>query len=341
MMPARPSARRYPGATRPGHPRLMARPAGSARHLGHPLPAAGPGRPRWRLPAIVTVVALLGVITIWTLPALSAFPSAAEPSSSPPAQSRSVATDEPSNGRRTLPTAAAATASPEPEPPSPAATDGPVGTGPASSPSGRPTSSGPSTSPATGPRAAPRSAAEFDQQRQVIEIGFPLRAATRYRYRDNWRDLRAGEAQPYNHAHSRRDGKLRRAHDGIDIYAAHGEPVLSPFDGIIIDPGTRWRPWIPERYGVVAAVRSEEPTSEGYLAVLSHLDRLWVEPGQRVRRGEVLGSLGTTGNAEGGRAHLHFELRAPFELTWREVGEDRPVDAFNPYPSLVAADPKR
>jgi murein DD-endopeptidase MepM/ murein hydrolase activator NlpD len=57
----------------------------------------------------------------------------------------------------------------------------------------------------------------------------------------------------------------------------------------------------------------------------------------------VVGTVGRTGNAESQsvRTHLHFELRAPFLLDWSALGEDRAVDAFNPYPSLVGADPKR
>ena len=60
-------------------------------------------------------------------------------------------------------------------------------------------------------------------------------------------------------------------------------------------------------------------------------------------RGQVVGTVGRTGNAEDESvdAHLHFELRAPFLLDWSPLGEDRTIDAFNPYPSLVAADPKR
>jgi peptidoglycan LD-endopeptidase LytH len=175
----------------------------------------------------------------------------------------------------------------------------------------------------------------------VIVIGFPMRADTRYRYRDNWGDPRSGGAEHYNHAHSREAGGLRRAHDGIDIYARRGEPVLAPFDGLVVEPASRWQPWIAERYGLTAVIVSEEELSADYIALLSHLDRLWVEPGQRVRRGEVIGTVGSTGNAEGGPPHVHFELRAPFLLTWTELGEERQIDAFNPYPSLVAADPNR
>jgi murein DD-endopeptidase MepM/ murein hydrolase activator NlpD len=60
-----------------------------------------------------------------------------------------------------------------------------------------------------------------------------------------------------------------------------------------------------------------------------------------VQRGEVLGRTGRTGNAEATRPHLHFELRAPFRLTVKVGTVLRRVDAFDPYPSLMAADPQR
>jgi murein DD-endopeptidase MepM/ murein hydrolase activator NlpD len=174
----------------------------------------------------------------------------------------------------------------------------------------------------------------------VIAIGFPFKRQAQYEYRDNFGDPREGEAEAYNHARIREGDRVLRAHDGIDFYAPTGTPVVAPFDGVVIDPSQRWQPWIPERYGNTTTIVSHEPTSDGYAAVMSHLDALYVEPGQLVHRGEVVGTVGDTGNAEGGRPHLHFELRAPFLLSWEQVGENRLIDAFNPYPSLRSADPK-
>ena len=188
---------------------------------------------------------------------------------------------------------------------------------------------------------APRSAGGFNLRRQVIEIGFPLRRQTRYHYRDNYHDGRDGPPTDYNHARFDRDGELIRLHDGIDIYAHEGEPVVAPFTGVVIDPAERWAPWEPERYGRTVAILSREPASSGYVAILVHLDQHWVEIGQQIARGQVVGVLGATGNAEGGDPHLHFELRAPFLIDWSPVGEERLVDAFNPFPSLRRADPRR
>lgn len=168
---------------------------------------------------------------------------------------------------------------------------------------------------------------------------FPLRPETNYHYRDNFRAVRTGPPDAHDHARLRSDGTLVRLHDGIDIYARAGAPVVAPFSGVVIDPAERWAPWEQTRYGRTVVVISDEPASLGYAALMVHLERVWVDVGQHVSRGQVLGVLGETGNADGIEPQLHFELRAPFLLGWTEVGEERLVDAFNPYPSLIRADP--
>lgn len=215
---------------------------------------------------------------------------------------------------------------------------------PTGGPSPTPSAASPSPAPASAtPIAgrAPLSAAEFDLEQQVILIGFPLRPETRYHYRDKFRNRRDGPPSDYNHARRDKDGELMRLHDGIDIYAREGEPVVAPFSGLVIDAATRWIPWEPDRYGLTVVIVSDEPETAGYLALLAHLERAWVDPGQRVSRGQVIGVLGGTGNAESVDPQLHFELRAPFVLDWSALGEERLVDAFNPYPSLIEADPHR
>ena len=188
-------------------------------------------------------------------------------------------------------------------------------------------------------RAVP---ARFSLRKTVVAIAFPLRPGVRYRYTNDFLARRAGVVRPYNHASGRnRDGTLHRANDGVDIYVRLGVPVLGPFDGVVIDPATRWKPWQRSRAGLTVAIVSEERTSRGYAALLMHLSRVAVRPGQRVSRGQVVGATGDTGNARGLPVHLHFELRAPFRFPVREAGSRRLIDAFDPYPSLAAADPRR
>ena len=288
--------------------------------------------PRRRLPlaalaaaALVVVVGLLGAMVIRG--GRGPEPSQAAPPSATPAPSLAAHPSPTPMGtaQKSVAPGTPPTATDEPSEP-------PIGT-----PTPTPT---PLSSPTPAPSGAPQSAANFDLQGQVIDIGFPLRADTEYHYRNNWLERRDGPPDPYNHAKVGPDGQLIRLHDGIDIFAPEGEPVLSPFDGVVIDPATKWTPWVPDRYGLTVAIQSQEPTSAGYYAILVHLDKIWVDIGQHVSRGEVIGVLGRTGNAENVQPQLHFELRAPFLIDWLPIGEDRKVDAFNPYPSLVAADPK-
>jgi murein DD-endopeptidase MepM/ murein hydrolase activator NlpD len=191
------------------------------------------------------------------------------------------------------------------------------------------------------PGAAPTSASGFSLRHTVVSIRFPLKSSSAYSYSDNFLVRRVGTLYSYNHALPAMGGGLSRAHDGVDIYVPLGTPVLSPFDGAVIDPAARWKPWVAARYGIVAVIASAEPTSRGYVAILAHLSVRTVKPGDRVQRGQVLGRTGRTGNAEATRPHLHFELRAPFRLRVKVGTLVRRVDAFDPYPSLVAADPRR
>ena len=137
-----------------------------------------------------------------------------------------------------------------------------------------------------------------------------------------------------------RDGRLLRAHDGQDLEVRVGTPVLATFDGVIVDPATIWRPWQPSMYGNVVVVQSNEPRSFGYRSISAHLSKLAVAIGAVVHRGEIVGWTGRTGNAARTVPHLHFELRAPFLITFHYAGIARRLDVFDPRPSLRAADPK-
>jgi murein DD-endopeptidase MepM/ murein hydrolase activator NlpD len=204
------------------------------------------------------------------------------------------------------------------------------------------TGAAPSSSPAPAPgRGAPTSAAGFDPRHTIISIAFPLPASARYSYGDGWRVRRVGVVHPYNQIRGvAGDGTLLRAHDGVDLTAAIGTLVLAPFAGRVVNPVQIWRPWDPGRYGLVVAIQSVESTSRGYYAILVHLSRQSVRIGQVVRRGQVIGRTGITGDAAGTVPHLHFELRAPFPIEFHYAGVVRLLDDFDPLPSLKAADPR-
>ncbi len=92
-----------------------------------------------------------------------------------------------------------------------------------------------------------------------------------------------------------------RTHEGLDIMAPDGTPVVSPTDAVVINFGNG-----PDS-GLF--VRTANPGGEQF--VYMHLKEIakGIQNGAVLKRGEVLGYVGNTGNASGGAPHLHFELR--------------------------------
>jgi len=88
-----------------------------------------------------------------------------------------------------------------------------------------------------------------------------------------------------------------RLHDGIDIAAARGTSILSARDGKVIYSDRL------SGYGNVIIVEH----TGGFASVYAHNDRNFARKGQRVRRGQKIASVGSTGRATG--PHLHFEVR--------------------------------
>ncbi|MBA2607535.1 MAG: M23 family metallopeptidase [Actinobacteria bacterium] len=87
-------------------------------------------------------------------------------------------------------------------------------------------------------------------------------------------------------------------HEGTDIFALTGTPVRAPVDGVV-------RHSAGGAGGTAAYIR----TVEGHEVYFAHLDGFSdVKPGQSVKVGDVIGFVGSTGNAAGGAAHLHFEI---------------------------------
>ena len=96
-----------------------------------------------------------------------------------------------------------------------------------------------------------------------------------------------------------RDGGRR--HDAVDILAPRGTPVLSASDGTVRRVGTN------ALGGNVVWVADPQ---EHYAFYYAHLDRFaaGLKVGESVRRGTVLGYVGTTGNAPPNVPHLHFQI---------------------------------
>jgi murein DD-endopeptidase MepM/ murein hydrolase activator NlpD len=95
-----------------------------------------------------------------------------------------------------------------------------------------------------------------------------------------------------------RDGGGRK-HEGVDIFAAKGTPVIAPTGGVVSRVGNT------NLGGKVVWMYDNKRAHSYYFA---HLDSQLVAPGTRVRQGDVLGLVGNTGNARTTPSHLHFGI---------------------------------
>jgi murein DD-endopeptidase MepM/ murein hydrolase activator NlpD len=148
------------------------------------------------------------------------------------------------------------------------------------------------------PAAAPANASD--------ELLIPVQGVRRDQLQDTFTDARS----------------QGRRHDAIDILAPAGTPVLAVADGSVE------KLFDSERGGLT--VYQFEPSGR-YAYYYAHLQRYadGLAEKQTIRRGQVLGYVGSTGNADPGAPHLHFEIHrlGPEKQWWK--GE-----SLNPYPLL-------
>ena len=114
-------------------------------------------------------------------------------------------------------------------------------------------------------------------------LAFPV-AGTKSKIKDLWGASRAGGI---------------RRHKGIDIHARKGTPVVAVCDGVIVERANT------AIGGKTLWLKSSE---HGWKAYYAHLDKQLVKEGQRVRKGQVIGTLGNSGNARSTPPHLHYGI---------------------------------
>ncbi len=170
--------------------------------------------------------------------------------------------------------------------------------------------------PETGPAAplalppqasppAPAVAAAANSEVAAAGLRIPVEGVTFSQLRDTFAETRDGGARP---------------HEALDIMAPRGTPVIAAAAGTIE------KLFRSDAGGKTIYVRSTDRTLIYYYA---HLDAYaaGIEEGQHVRRGERLGTVGSTGNADPAAPHLHFAMmRTRAGARWWDT-----ATAINPY----------
>jgi len=90
---------------------------------------------------------------------------------------------------------------------------------------------------------------------------------------------------------------LTQMHEGIDISNRTGTLITAPADGIISDIGSDWA------HGKILVISH----GFGMISRYSHLNKVLVRVGQKVKRGDNIAEVGMSGKTTG--PHLHYEIR--------------------------------
>lgn len=114
-----------------------------------------------------------------------------------------------------------------------------------------------------------------------------------------------------------------RTHDAVDIMAARGTPVLAADSGTILK--------LRQNAAGGITIYQLDPDQQ-FVYYYAHLDgyRDGLAEGQAIRQGEVLGFVGTTGNAPKDLPHLHFQV-----MLYRGRGQYWGGEPINPHPYLT------
>ena len=88
-----------------------------------------------------------------------------------------------------------------------------------------------------------------------------------------------------------------RPHKGVDISVPPGTPIVAPADGVVTFCGQE------SEYGLLICIDH----GHGFCTAYGHLKEPLVQTGEQVKVGQVIGTVGTSGNSTG--PHLHYEVR--------------------------------
>jgi hypothetical protein len=143
----------------------------------------------------------------------------------------------------------------------------------------------------------------------LLALGGPLPVAGLSQWANDWHAIRC---EPTPHLH-----------EGIDIFAPHGTPVVAVADGRLSQ----------RTAGEISGLAVELVDDQGTQYFYAHLSAFaeGIRTGMQVAQGRVLGYVGATGNARGGSAHLHLEVQPggvpvppkPYVDRWLATAEER------------------
>jgi murein DD-endopeptidase MepM/ murein hydrolase activator NlpD len=111
--------------------------------------------------------------------------------------------------------------------------------------------------------------------------------------------------------------KVRKMHQGMDFTASTGTPIYATGDGVVQKADNSLSGF---------GNHIEIGHGFGYLTLYAHLSKYNVRPGQKVKRGDVIGFVGSTGRSQA--AHLHYEVHK----------NGQPVNPINFYYGNISAE---
>jgi murein DD-endopeptidase MepM/ murein hydrolase activator NlpD len=99
-----------------------------------------------------------------------------------------------------------------------------------------------------------------------------------------------------------------KGHNGWDFCVQEGTPVYATHDGFVNFAG------IDGTMSKTIMIDTNNEGKEGYRTACAHLSEYFVSPGQKVKRGELIGKTGNTGRYTSG-PHLHFGIKPIFNYS--------------------------
>ena len=171
-----------------------------------------------------------------------------------------------------------------------------------------------------------------DALKALTDLGIPIEEAMRVGMG------RFPVAGRVNYSHDwwyPRFGPGWRLHQGTDLFGATGTPIRSPANGVV-------------RFGDggLGGISTYVTQADGTYFYMAHLAGRppGLKNGQTVNVGDIVGFLGSSGNAEGGSPHLHFEVHPAIRIVTVGKGKRQTTKAVSapvrPGTVLPAIDPK-